>query len=83
MNILVNEIQDYLSENLTIDILCCGMIGSKQGWKDSGYFSVPFTPEFYKKLVFVKTKNNRGWGNRFMHSFNHSNRFRVHDHEMH
>ncbi len=58
-NILVNEFQDYLLENLTIDILCCGMIGSKQGWKDSGYFSVPFTPEFYKKLVFVKTKNKK------------------------
>ena len=58
-NILVNEFQGYLSEDLIIDILCCGMVGSKQGWKDSGYFSVPFTPEFYKKLVFIKTKNKK------------------------
>ena len=58
-NILVNELQDYLSEKLIIDILCCGMIGSKQGWKESGYFSVPFTPEFYKKLLFINTKNKK------------------------
>ncbi len=58
-NILVNEFLDYLSENLIIDILCCGMIGSKQGWKDSGYFSVPFTPDFYKKLITVNTKNKK------------------------
>ena len=58
-SILENEFLDYLSENLVIDILCCGMIGSKQGWKDSGYFSVPFKPDFYKRLVLIKTKNKK------------------------
>ena len=42
-----------------MDVLCCGMIGSKQGWQDAGYLKVPFVPSFHNQLVSIKTKNKK------------------------
>ena len=57
--ILENEFKDFLSDNHVVDVLCCGMIGSKQGWKDAGYLKVPFIPSFHNQLVSIKTKNKK------------------------
>ena len=55
--ILENEFKYFLSDNHAVDVLCCGMIGSKQGWQDAGYLKVPFIPLFHNQLVSIKTKN--------------------------
>ena len=55
--ILEDEFKDYLSNNQAVDVLCCGMIGSKQGWQDAGYLKVPFIPFFHNQLVSINSIN--------------------------
>jgi 2-dehydro-3-deoxygalactonokinase len=40
---LLDVIGDWLSSG-TMDIFACGMVGSRQGWIEAGYRSVPCTP---------------------------------------
>ena len=54
-NILINNLKIPKKINYKIIILSCGMIGSKQGWLDTGYRkNLSFKKEI---LVKVKTKN--------------------------
>ena len=37
-------ISPWIKNTKNMPIISCGMVGSKQGWKDVGYIKVPSTP---------------------------------------
>ena len=41
---LTKLINPWIKNKKYIPIISCGMVGSKQGWKDVGYNKVPCTP---------------------------------------
>ena len=42
--ILMRLIEPYLPDSVVTPVLCCGMVGAKQGWSEAGYAAVPCTP---------------------------------------
>ncbi len=41
---LMSLIGDFLPENNRVPVLCCGMVGSRQGWVEADYQAVPCAP---------------------------------------
>ena len=37
-------IEPFLPDSVVTPVLCCGMVGAKQGWSEAGYGAVPCTP---------------------------------------
>ena len=52
--ILVNELTDFLDPSKTTIILICGMAGSRQGWKEAPYLSVPCKPPEWNDAVTIE-----------------------------
>ncbi|WP_394197273.1 2-dehydro-3-deoxygalactonokinase [Litoreibacter albidus] len=41
---LLALIEPYLKTGKTLPVLCCGMVGSRQGWAEAAYLSTPCAP---------------------------------------
>ena len=41
---LLASIEPWLVDGSTLPVLCCGMVGSRQGWTDAGYLAAPCAP---------------------------------------
>ncbi len=57
--ILYNLIVDFLPQNGKIDILCCGMVGSKQGWQEITYAHSPRSPKLAENVERITTDDPR------------------------
>lgn len=42
---LIELVGKWLRPDKVTDVLCCGMVGARQGWIDAGYRSVPCPPQ--------------------------------------
>lgn len=48
---LLRLIGPWLTDGRRIDVVACGMVGSKQGWVEAGYSPVPCAPEGARPLA--------------------------------
>ena len=51
--------EPFLSNDTTLDVVCCGMAGSRQGWAEASYVKVPCDPPGIANAVQVKTVDPR------------------------
>ena len=51
--------EPFLSEDRTLDVICCGMAGSRQGWSEAAYVSVPCHPPNIARSSTVRTLDPR------------------------
>ncbi|XXK32803.1 2-dehydro-3-deoxygalactonokinase [Rhodobacteraceae bacterium nBUS_24] len=51
--------EPFLSNDTTLDVVCCGMAGSRQGWAEASYVKVPCYPPGIANVVQVKTVDPR------------------------
>jgi 2-dehydro-3-deoxygalactonokinase len=56
---LLELIQTWLSPNQATPIIACGMVGSRQGWQEAPYQTIPCTPLSSKKMVKINTQDDR------------------------
>ena len=57
--VLSQFLSTHLSRKEVTQVLCCGMIGSKQGWYETEYVRSPCSPQLSKNLVQAVTKDTR------------------------
>ena len=57
--IIVGLIDDLLSESMVMPIIVCGMAGSKSGWIEAPYESVPSNVSEYRGIVSPQTEDSR------------------------
>ncbi len=57
--ILSKNLTSHICEQEVTDVLCCGMIGSKQGWVETPYVQVPCSPLLNKNSLKVLSKDKR------------------------
>ena len=55
----INLAEPFLSEDRTLDVICCGMAGSRQGWSEAAYVSVPCHPPNIARSSTVRTLDPR------------------------
>ena len=55
---LLEIIEPWLSLE-KLPVICCGMVGAKQGWVDAGYRTVPCTPDGSEKLTSPDVQDSR------------------------
>jgi 2-dehydro-3-deoxygalactonokinase len=56
---LINEVDQFLNPRKKTTILVCGMAGSRQGWIEAPYLSVPCKPPELKDAVDVECQDSR------------------------
>ena len=56
---LLALISDWLPETGIVQVLACGMVGARQGWKETQYQVVPCSPFTNKNLTTVETAEQR------------------------
>ena len=56
---LIKEVNKFLNPRKTTIVLICGMAGSRQGWKEAPYLSVPCKPPELKDAVTVQCHDPR------------------------
>jgi 2-dehydro-3-deoxygalactonokinase len=56
---LIALIEPWLSGTRSVPVLACGMVGSRQGWQEAPYRTVPCTPFDPGSLVRVPTADSR------------------------
>ena len=59
--VLFECLETLLVDGDTLPVVCCGMVGAKQGWQDAGYSTVPHNPLEYQKPVALPTKHSQLW----------------------
>ena len=59
--VLFECLQSLLTDGEILPVICCGMVGAKQGWQDAGYSTVPHNPLQYQIPVPVPTKHRQLW----------------------
>ncbi|MCO4837277.1 MAG: 2-dehydro-3-deoxygalactonokinase [Oceanospirillaceae bacterium] len=59
--VLFDCLQSLLVDDDTLPVVCCGMVGAKQGWQDAGYAAVPHNPLQYQTPVALPTKHRQLW----------------------
>lgn len=57
--VLLELIQPYLENYHVIPVICCGMVGARQGWADAGYVATPCAIPNGKTAIHVPSKDNR------------------------
>lgn len=57
-NALLDAIGDYLGEGPT-PVICCGMVGAKQGWSEAPYAQVPCVPASVETAIRVHANDRR------------------------
>ena len=58
-SVLISEINKFLEKDRTVKVFCCGMIGGRQGWRETKYLDVPCKPPNFLAANFVKTDDSR------------------------
>lgn len=56
---LMDLISDWLSDTQRTDVICCGMVGARQGWLETPYRSSPCQPIAETAGTRIDTKNPR------------------------
>lgn len=56
---LLELIEPYLSTGYVVPVVCCGMVGSRQGWAEAAYKSVPCKPPNGDVATRVTTNDRR------------------------
>ncbi|MEP2027124.1 MAG: 2-dehydro-3-deoxygalactonokinase [Paracoccaceae bacterium] len=56
---LIALIGPYLSANVVIPVICCGMVGSRQGWAEASYLTSPCAPPIGTLTTRASVKNPR------------------------
>ncbi|MCP4789404.1 MAG: 2-dehydro-3-deoxygalactonokinase [Gammaproteobacteria bacterium] len=57
--VLLQHIEEYLLPSQQVDVVCCGMVGAKQGWFDAGYQTLPCNPLAMQSAVTVPMTDTR------------------------
>lgn len=57
--VLLQHINDCLPAYGVVPIICCGMVGAKQGWYDAGYQSLPCNPLQQQNAVRIPATDSR------------------------
>jgi 2-dehydro-3-deoxygalactonokinase len=56
---LLDLIEPYLVAERAMPVVCCGMVGSRQGWAEAAYLSVPSRPPNGQAATSVSAKDPR------------------------
>ncbi|MHA3914845.1 2-dehydro-3-deoxygalactonokinase [Halovulum sp. GXIMD14793] len=56
---LLNLIDPFLAQDRVTPVLCCGMVGSRQGWAEARYVTAPCTPPGGREATQVSTNDSR------------------------
>ena len=56
---LLTLIAPYLTTDRTLPVLCCGMVGSRQGWAEAAYLTTPCAPPDGQAATRVPAKDPR------------------------
>lgn len=56
---LLNHVSTNLSDEVVVPVICCGMVGAKQGWHDAGYQTLPCDPLAEQQVVAIKVNDPR------------------------
>ena len=56
---LLALVAPWLREDCAIPVICCGMVGSRQGWMEAPYKEVPTAPVSAGHLTLVKSQDRR------------------------
>lgn len=56
---LLTLISPWLKSEKTTKILCCGMVGARQGWFEAPYRTVPCAPVMAAETVLIETEDPR------------------------
>jgi 2-dehydro-3-deoxygalactonokinase len=59
--VLFDCLQPIFIDGEILPVICCGMVGAKQGWYDVGYSTVPHNPLEYQTPIPVPTKHSQLW----------------------
>lgn len=57
--VLLELIHSYLYDDYVTPVICCGMVGARQGWADAGYVATPCMIPNGKNAVHVPSKDRR------------------------
>ncbi|WP_281825539.1 2-dehydro-3-deoxygalactonokinase [Jannaschia rubra] len=57
--VLLDLLRDALPGTGCLDVLCCGMAGSRQGWAEARYAAVPCAPPGIRQATRVATQSER------------------------
>lgn len=56
---LLSHVHEYLVDDTVVPVICCGMVGAKQGWQDAGYQSLPCNPLAQQQAVSIDVTDAR------------------------
>ena len=56
-SVFIKNTQHWLTENKTMPVIACGMIGSKNGWHEAPYTPVPMMPTENKSIQIPNTNS--------------------------
>ncbi|MGR3290588.1 MAG: 2-dehydro-3-deoxygalactonokinase [Paracoccaceae bacterium] len=54
---LLEQISDWLNDTHTTKVVCCGMVGARQGWVEAPYQTVPCAPISTAELLPIRTND--------------------------
>ncbi|MEC7669862.1 MAG: 2-dehydro-3-deoxygalactonokinase [Pseudomonadota bacterium] len=57
--VLIDALRDHLEPGVTLPVVICGMAGSRQGWAEARYVSVPCKPPGIDQATHVPTRDAR------------------------
>lgn len=56
---LLALLEPYLGSDTVLDVVCCGMAGSRQGWAEAPYAAAPCPPPSFDRATRVATRDTR------------------------
>ncbi|GAB5430808.1 MAG: 2-dehydro-3-deoxygalactonokinase [Epibacterium sp.] len=57
--VLLDLLAPYLAAETALDVICCGMVGSRQGWREAPYAASPCAPPSFDTATLVQTDDPR------------------------
>ena len=57
--VLLGELADVLDAGSSLNVICCGMVGSRQGWQEAPYLKTPCAPPTLRDAVRVQGSDAR------------------------
>lgn len=57
--VLLSLLDEHLPEDKNTPVICCGMVGARQGWVEADYIPVPCYPAIQQHGVIVEAKDPR------------------------
>jgi 2-dehydro-3-deoxygalactonokinase len=56
---LIELLQPWLNHEYKLPVICCGMVGARQGWKEVDYVSIPCSPSDISQAVALTLDDRR------------------------